>query len=79
MPFVQEELDRSTDAVREFVRSRFPGHGSGYLLDATELAALNDADQAEYLQLLGLPPTAAEADFWPSTDCSVRDSGNVSG
>jgi hypothetical protein len=27
MPFVQEELDRSADAVREFVRSRFPGHG----------------------------------------------------
>ena len=62
MPFVQEELDRSADAVRDFVRSRFPGHGPGFLLDATELAALNGADHAEYVRLLGLPPTAAEAE-----------------
>ena len=62
MPFVQEELDRSADAIRDFVRSRFPGHGPGFLLDATELAALNGADHAEYVRLLGLPPTAAEAE-----------------
>ena len=62
MPFVREELDRSADAVREFVRSRFPGHGPGFLLDATELAALSGADHAEYIRLLGLPPTAAETE-----------------
>ena len=60
MPFVQEELDRSTGAIREFVRSRFPDHGPGFLLDEVELTALDDAGALEYTRLLGLPKTDAE-------------------
>jgi hypothetical protein len=62
MPFVQEELDRSAGEVREFVRGRFPEHGPGFLLDDAELAALGDADHAQYVRLLGLPPNAAQAE-----------------
>ncbi|MEV2241090.1 hypothetical protein [Micromonospora sp. NPDC049891] len=60
MPFVREELARSAREVIEFVHSRFPEHGPGFVLDEAELAALDRADHAEYVRLLGLPPTAAE-------------------
>jgi hypothetical protein len=60
MPFVHEELDRSSGELQEFVRSRFPDHGPGFLLDDNERAALSQADFEEYIRLLGLPPTQAE-------------------
>lgn len=61
MPFVREELNRSAGEVLDFVRCRFPEHGPGFLLDEAELAALDQADRAEYKRLIGLPPTADEA------------------
>ena len=61
IPFVREELDRSTGEVLEFVFRRFPKHGPGFLLNDAELAALDQDDHAEYVRLLGLPPTEAEA------------------
>ncbi|MEU7576296.1 hypothetical protein AB0B50_01645 [Streptomyces sp. NPDC041068] len=58
LPHLREVTDERARPAREFVMSRFPRHGRGFLLDADEHASLGAQETAEYHRLLGIEDRA---------------------